>query len=84
MGLDKVRLRSTFSKANIAFCQPLFVLHIMRKFPRVKNAVPKAISYGLADENETAVLADDIEVRTYPSMRALFLQKHEHEEEKRN
>lgn len=57
-------------------------VHALWFAKRVKNAVPKAISYGLADENGTAVLADDIEVRTYPSMRALFLQKHEHEEEK--
>lgn len=50
---------------------------------RIKDAVPKSISYGLGDDNGTAVLADDIEVRTYPSMKALFLQKYEHEEEKR-
>lgn len=57
-------------------------VHALWFAKRVKDAVPKAISYGLADENGTAVLSDDIEVRTYPSMRALFLQKHEHEEER--
>ncbi|GLI81875.1 hypothetical protein PoHVEF18_010269 [Penicillium ochrochloron] len=41
-----------------------------------------AIAYGLGDEYGTSALSDELEVRTYPSMKALFLQKHEHEEEK--
>lgn len=49
---------------------------------RVQDRTPKAIWYGLGDENGTSVLDDEIEVRTYPSMKALFLQKHADEEEK--
>lgn len=41
-----------------------------------------AIAYSLGDEYGTSVLSDEIEVRTYTSMEALFLQKHKHEEEK--
>jgi hypothetical protein len=41
-----------------------------------------AIYYGLGDDRGITVLSDELEVRTYPSMKALFLQKHEREEEK--
>lgn len=52
-------------------------------FPKpVKDQTPVAIWYGLGDEEGTSVLSDELDVRTYPSMKALFLQKHEHEEEK--
>jgi hypothetical protein len=48
---------------------------------RAEDRTAQSISYGLADEQGTSTLADDLEVRTYPSMKALFLQKHGHEEE---
>ncbi|KAJ5175788.1 uncharacterized protein N7482_001665 [Penicillium canariense] len=49
---------------------------------RAEGQTSKAIRYGLGNDNVTSVLAEELEVRTYPSMKALFLQKHEHEEEK--
>lgn len=58
-------------------------LHALWFSKRLKDAVPKDISYGLADDNGTSVFSDEIEVRIYPSMKALFLQKHEHEEERK-
>ncbi|KAJ6100296.1 Concanavalin A-like lectin/glucanases superfamily [Penicillium canescens] len=42
----------------------------------------EAIWYELGGEEGTSALLEELEVRTYPSMKALFLQKHEHEEEK--
>lgn len=49
---------------------------------RAEGRTPEAIRYGLGDKEGTSTLSDDLEVRTYPSMKALFLQKHAHEEEK--
>lgn len=49
---------------------------------RVKGRTPMLIQYGLGDEQGTSTLSEDLDVRTYPSMKALFLQKHAHEEEK--
>lgn len=49
---------------------------------RGDESTPKTISYGLGDDEGTSVLAEEIQVRTYPSMKALFLQKHAGEEEK--
>ncbi|KAJ5346417.1 hypothetical protein N7541_008899 [Penicillium brevicompactum] len=49
---------------------------------RAKGRTPEAIRYGLGDKQGTSILSDELEVRTYPSMKALFLQKHAHEEEK--
>lgn len=49
---------------------------------RAKGKTPEAIRYGLGDKQGTSILSDELEVRTYPSMKALFLQKHAHEEEK--
>ncbi|KAJ6105130.1 hypothetical protein N7523_010204 [Penicillium sp. IBT 18751x] len=47
---------------------------------RVKDSTPHAISYGLGNAEGSSVLSEELEVRTYPSMKALFLQKHENEE----
>ncbi|KAJ5780085.1 hypothetical protein N7457_005245 [Penicillium paradoxum] len=48
---------------------------------RVKDRTPQTIWYDLGDKNGTSILSEDLEVRTYPSMKALFLQKYSHEEE---
>ncbi|KAJ5541865.1 hypothetical protein N7461_007868 [Penicillium sp. DV-2018c] len=49
---------------------------------RAKGSTPQSISYGLGAQDGTSILSEDLEVRTYPSMKALFLQKHAHEEDK--
>ncbi|CAI7673953.1 unnamed protein product [Penicillium viridicatum] len=49
---------------------------------RAQGKAAQSIRYELANEEGTSVLSDYLEVRTYPSMKALFLQKHAHEEEK--
>lgn len=49
---------------------------------RVKGSTPQTIWYDLGDKEGTSIFSEDLEVRTYPSMKALFLQKHSHEEEK--
>jgi hypothetical protein len=57
-------------------------VHITWILKQDEDQPAAAIAYGLGDENGTSALSDELEVRTYPSMKALFLQKHEHEEEK--
>ncbi|KAF3394050.1 Tyrosinase [Penicillium rolfsii] len=57
-------------------------VHVAWFVKQDKDQTAAAIAYSLEDENGTPVLSDELEVRTYPSMKALFLQKHEHEEEK--
>jgi hypothetical protein len=54
--------------------------HLFAK--RAKKLTYQAIWYELGGEEGTSALLEELEVRTYPSMKALFLQKHEHEEEK--
>lgn len=49
---------------------------------RAQGKAAQSIRYELGNKEGTSVLSDDLEVRTYPSMKALFLQKHAHEEEK--
>ncbi|KAJ5784169.1 uncharacterized protein N7518_009846 [Penicillium psychrosexuale] len=49
---------------------------------RAKGRTPQSISYDLGDKEGTSALSEYLEVRTYPSVKALFLQKHSHEEEK--
>lgn len=49
---------------------------------RVQGKTAQSIRYELGNKEGTSVFSDDLEVRTYPSMKALFLQKHAHEEEK--
>jgi hypothetical protein len=49
---------------------------------RAQGTTPKSIQYDLWNKVGTSALSEDLEVRTYPSMKALFLQKHAHEEEK--
>lgn len=48
---------------------------------RVKDRTPQKIWYDLGDKKGTSILSEDLEVRTYPSMKALFLQNYAHEEE---
>jgi hypothetical protein len=49
---------------------------------RAKKLTYQAIWYELGGEEGTSALLEELEVRTYPSMKALFLQKHEHGEDK--
>ncbi|CAG8897232.1 unnamed protein product [Penicillium egyptiacum] len=49
---------------------------------RTQGTTPQSIQYDLWNKEGTSALVEDLEVRTYPSMKALFLQKHAHEEEK--
>ncbi|KAJ5604363.1 Thiolase [Penicillium lagena] len=49
---------------------------------RAKEKMPQTILYGLGNKEVTSTLSEDLEVRTCPSMKALFLQRHVSEEEK--
>ncbi|CAI7654190.1 unnamed protein product [Penicillium glandicola] len=49
---------------------------------RAHGRTPQSILYDIGDKEGTSTLSEDLEVRTYPSMKALFLQKHAHEEER--
>ncbi|KAJ5173461.1 uncharacterized protein N7500_001392 [Penicillium coprophilum] len=49
---------------------------------RAQGRTPQSIQYDIHSKDGTSALSEDLEVRTYPSMKALFLQKHAHEEEK--
>ncbi|KGO51768.1 Concanavalin A-like lectin/glucanases superfamily [Penicillium expansum] len=49
---------------------------------RAHGRTPQSIWYDIGNKEGTSALSEDLEVRTYPSMKALFLQKHAHEEEK--
>ncbi|CAG8152817.1 unnamed protein product [Penicillium nalgiovense] len=49
---------------------------------RAQGTTPQSIQYDLWNKEGTSALSEDLEVRTYSSMKALFLQKHAHEEGK--
>ncbi|OQD96201.1 hypothetical protein PENVUL_c096G02586 [Penicillium vulpinum] len=49
---------------------------------RVQGRTPESIWYDIRNKEGTSALSEDLEIRTYPSMKAMFLQKHAHEEEK--
>lgn len=55
-------------------------VHALWFAKRAGDSTPKTIYYGLGDDNGTSVLAEELQVRTYPSMKALFLHKHADEE----
>lgn len=57
-------------------------VHALWFAKRAEGQSAQSIWYDLGDKDGTSTLSDDLEVRTYPSMKALFLQKHAHEEEK--
>ncbi|CAG7938948.1 unnamed protein product [Penicillium olsonii] len=57
-------------------------VHALWFAKRADGRTAQSIWYGLGDKQGTSTLSEDLEVRTYPSMKALFLQKHSHEEEK--
>ncbi|KAJ5253116.1 hypothetical protein N7489_003526 [Penicillium chrysogenum] len=47
---------------------------------RAQGTTPQSIQYDLWNKEGTTALSEDLEVRTYPSVKALFLQKHAHED----
>ncbi|OQE34655.1 hypothetical protein PENCOP_c016G04465 [Penicillium coprophilum] len=49
---------------------------------RAQGRTPQSIQYDIYSKDGASALSEYLEVRTYPSMKALFLQKHAHEEEK--
>ncbi|KAJ5375867.1 hypothetical protein N7517_007873 [Penicillium concentricum] len=55
-------------------------IHAIWFAKRAQGRTPESIQYDISNKDGTSALSEDLEVRTYPSMKALFLQKHAHEE----